>query len=267
MVDLDEDRIQDFRNRVFTFYHENGRDLPWRDTTDPYSILVSEVMLQQTQVSRVIPKYEEWIDRWPTAEDLAAANLQNVLSLWKGLGYNNRAKRLRNAAQMIVEEYDGKVPRDVEELQELPGVGPYTANAIRIFADNADRATVDANIRRVLIHEFDLDEDISDDELYDVAEQVLPEGRSREWHNALMDYGAMEKTSRETGISPKTTQSSFEGSRRYYRGRILDALLEEPRKKEWLEQEIDTDEVEDILQDLQDEGMIAQDGAEYRIDQ
>lgn len=266
-MDLTDARIKAFQDKIFTFYEENGRDLPWRETTDPYRILVSEIMLQQTQVSRVVPKYEGWMERWPTPEDLAEADLQEVLSYWKGLGYNNRAKRLRNAAQMIVEEYDGQVPEDSEKLQELPGVGPYTAHAIMIFAHNADEVTVDANIRRILIHEFDLDEDVSDDELYDIADQLLPEGRSRQWHNALMDYGALEKTSRETGISPKTTQSSFEGSRRYYRSKILDALLEEDRSQDWLEDNIETEEVEDILADLEDEGMVAQDGAVYRIDE
>ncbi|MDY6770700.1 MAG: Fe-S cluster assembly protein HesB [Candidatus Nanohaloarchaea archaeon] len=266
-MDLSQDEIERFQQKIFDFYEENGRDLPWRETTDPYRILVSEVMLQQTQVTRVVPKYEAWMDRWPTAEDLAEADLQEVLSLWKGLGYNNRAKRLRNAAQKIVEEYGGEVPQDPEELQELPGVGPYTAHAIMIFAFNADEVTVDANIRRILIHEFDLDEDTTDGELRDLAEQLLPEGRSRAWHNALMDYGALEKTSKATGVSPKTTQSSFEGSRRYYRGQILDELLEGSKTRDELDDKIDTDEVKDILDDLEDEGMVAQDGAEYRIDQ
>jgi A/G-specific adenine glycosylase len=267
MPALDKDRMETVQDKILTFYEQNGRDLPWRNTTDSYRILVSEIMLQQTQVTRVVPKYEEWMDRWPTPEDLAEAPLQDVLGLWKGLGYNNRAKRLRNSAQKIVDEYDGQVPQDIDELQELPGVGPYTARAVRIFADNADIVTVDANIRRVLIHEFDLDEDISDDELYNIAEQLLPKGHSREWHNALMDYGAMEKTSRETGISPKTTQSSFEGSRRYYRGKILNALLDEPRDVAWIREEFDTDEVNDILADLKDEGMVKQEGATYRIDE
>ncbi|MCJ7428782.1 MAG: Fe-S cluster assembly protein HesB [Candidatus Nanohaloarchaeota archaeon QJJ-5] len=263
MPDIDQEQIKTFRETVFSFYEEHGRDLPWRKTTDRYKIWVSEVMLQQTQVSRVVPKWTAWMEQWPTVDTLANTQFKDVLSLWKGLGYNNRARWLHNAAQKVVEEYDGEVPADVDELQELPGIGPYTANAIRIFADNADRVTVDTNIRRVFIDAFDLDEDLTEQQLYDLARRVLPEGDSRRWHNALMDYGAMEKTSQETGVSPTTTQSSFEGSRRYYRGQILDRLLDEPRSVSWLQEEFDAD-VAGILEDLADDGMITrQDGTVY----
>lgn len=260
-MSLDDDAVEAFRDTVFTFYEDHGRDLPWRETTDRYKIWVSEVMLQQTQVTRVIPKYTAWMEQWPTVDALAQADFKDVLALWKGLGYNNRARWLHNAAQTVVEDYDGEVPGSAEELQDLPGVGPYTAHAIRIFADNADRVTVDTNIRRVFIDAFDLDEGLTEEQMYDIAEQIMPEGRSGEWHNALMDYGALEKTSQETGVSPTTTQSTFEGSRRYYRGQILDRLLDEPRSVSWLKEEFDAD-VGGILDDLAEDGMITrQDGA------
>jgi A/G-specific adenine glycosylase len=213
-------------------------------------------MLQQTQVSRVVPKYELWIDAWPDTAALAAASLQDVLARWSGLGYNNRAKRLRNAAQQIEDDFDGVFPTTIDALEQLPGVGPYTARAVKIFAFNDDVVTVDTNIRRILIHEFGLDEDVSDDELYALAEELLPEGRSREWHNALMDYGALEATSHATGIGAASTQSSFEGSRRQFRGKIVRALTDGPVAVDDLDEAIDSGEVDSILADLEEEGMV-----------
>jgi len=266
MEEVNEAAVQAFRDRVLGFYDQHGRELPWRQTTERYKILVSEVMLQQTQVSRVVPKYEDWVERWPTPEDLAEADFEDVLALWKGLGYNNRPKRLQRSAQQVVDEHDGQIPGTLEELKELPGVGPYTARAVLIFADNADIVTVDTNIRRVLIDAFDLDEDVSDDELYELAERVHPDGDSRRWHNALMDYGAMEKTSAATGISSKGSQSTFKGSDRYYRGQVLDLLLEGPMTQQALEAELDREEgLDDILAALLEDGMIAEADGEYTI--
>lgn len=219
--------MDDFQQRILDFYHKNGRELPWRKTTDRYRIWISETMLQQTQVDRVIPKYNKWIERFPDASALAAAPLSEVLELWQGLGYNNRAKRLWDAAKITVEQSDGKVPSTPQELIILPGIGPYMARSILIFADNLNLAAVDTNIRRILIHEFDLPETISDKELQQIADSCVPKGRSRDWHNALMDYGAMVLTARKSGIKPKTTQSKFEGSTRWYRSQILKRVLKE----------------------------------------
>lgn len=218
-------RIRDFQAKVLSYYREQGRDLPWRRTADPYHILVSEVMLQQTQVERVSPYYERWIARWPTIEALAKASRQEVLGEWLGLGYNNRAVNLHKTAQAIALEYGGDVLRALGHYKELPGIGQYTAAAVRIFALNEDIVTVDTNIRRILIHEFRLDEKIPDRELWELAGKCLPEGKSRDWHNALMDYGATFLTSQRTGIRPKTRQSRFEGSDRQLRARILRHLL------------------------------------------
>ncbi|MEE4274853.1 MAG: Fe-S cluster assembly protein HesB [Thermoleophilia bacterium] len=216
-------------HRVFAWYADNSRDLPWRHTTDPYAILVSEVMLQQTQVSRVVPRFERWMARFPTLEALAAAALGDVLAEWSGLGYNNRAERLRRAAQAAVAATRPRasLPVTLPELRRLPGVGPYTARAVLIFAHNADLAAVDANVRRVLTHELGLPHDLSPAALQAVADRVLPRGRSRDWHNAVMDYGAAVLTGRATGIRAVSRQAPFEGSRRWYRSRALRLLLDD----------------------------------------
>ena len=218
------------RLRVLSWYKQNRRDLPWRRTIDPYAILVSEIMLQQTQVSRVIAKYEEWLASLPALEDLAGAPLEDVLRLWRGLGYNNRARRLRECALAACAASGGgraSLPRDAAALRALPGIGPYTARAVLIFAHNDDLAAVDANVRRVLTHELGLSPDLGDRGLQAVADAALPRGRSRDWHNALMDYGALVLTARATGIAPRTRQSAFEGSRRWYRSRLLRSLLDQ----------------------------------------
>ena len=221
--------MQDFQERILSFYQENKRDLPWRKTTNRYHIMVSEFMLQQTQVSRVIPKYEAWLEAFPSPSALAAAPLPQILQLWQGLGYNNRAKRLQDSCKIIMTEHNGVVPGSPQELIQLPGIGPYMARSIPIFADNLNIATVDTNIRRILIHEFDLPDTISDKELQELADGLVPQGKSRDWHNALMDYGAKVLTARNSGISPKTKQSKFEGSTRWYRSQILKLLLKQKR--------------------------------------
>jgi A/G-specific adenine glycosylase len=221
--------VAELQARILAWYAANARDLPWRRTTDPYAILVSEVMLQQTQVPRVIPKFTAFLAVYPRLEDLGPAPLNDVLRLWKGLGYNNRARRLRDCAATVVAGAGGRpaeLPRSLPRLQSLPGIGPYTARAVLAFAHNADVAAVDANVRRVLAHELDLPADLSGRHLQAVAETVLPRGLSRDWHNALMDYGALVLTARVTGIAPRTRQGAFEGSRRWYRSRLLQALLE-----------------------------------------
>jgi len=219
------EKIQEFQKKVFSFYQKNKRDLPWRKTTDPYKILLSELMLQQTQVNRVILFYEKWIARWPTIDALASATRSEVLQAWMGLGYNSRAINLHKTAQKIVTEFDSDVLEAMRQYEEIPGVGRYTSQAVQIFSTNADLVTVDTNIRRIFIKEFNPPEKVSDKELWKLAEKCLPIGKSRDWHNALMDYGALHVTSKKTGIKPKTQQSRFEGSDRQIRARILRCLL------------------------------------------
>ena len=216
-------RLAALHEKLLGWYATNGRDLPWRHTVDPYAILLSEVMLQQTQVPRVVGRYAAFLERFPTLESLAAAPLADVLSAWLGLGYNNRALRLKRCAQAAPGH---SLPGDLEGLRALPGVGPYTARAVLIFAHNADFAAVDANVRRVLTHQLDLPRDLSPAALQAVAEAALPRGRSRDWHNALMDYGSLVLTARATGLAPRTRQTPFAGSHRQRRARLLRSVLE-----------------------------------------
>ncbi len=222
---LDQQQIQRFQEKVFAFYRENKRRFPWRETTDRYAVMVSEMMLQQTQAERVIDKFLSWLDRFPDIRSLADASLKEVLFYWSGLGYNARGQRLHRCAKIIAVEYSSVVPPSPEELIKLPGIGVYSSRSIPIFADNLDIAAVDTNIRRICIHELGLPETIRAGELLAVAGEVLPLGRSRDWHNALMDYGALVLTGRRTGIRALTRQSKFKGSKRWYRGRIISDLV------------------------------------------
>ncbi|MCW8799106.1 MAG: Fe-S cluster assembly protein HesB [Prosthecochloris sp.] len=264
MTDSDGERA--LQKKVFDFYRSNRRAFPWRETTDRYAVMVSEVMLQQTQAERVVPKYLAWMHRFPDVRSLAASPLREALSLWNGLGYNARGERLYRAAGMIIDEFDGVVPGEPHELIRLPGIGSYTSRSIPIFADNRDIATVDTNIRRILIYELALPESISASDLFAVAESVLPPSKSRQWHNALMDYGALYLTSKRSGIRPVSRQSSFAGSRRWYRGQILRDLLHEPDGM--LAEEIQVRygdapfHIADILSDMEKDGLLERRGSE-----
>jgi len=225
-----------FRALVWRHHRAHGRhDLPWRKTKDVYKILVSEVMLQQTQVNRVIPIYAEFTKRFPTARKLAAAPLSDVLKSWQGLGYNRRAKLLKEAAVKLVNTpLSGTRSNLVKRLEELPGVGPYTARAIAVFAYNEDVVFVETNIRTAVIHHFFskkkntmIYHSVSDAQIQKVLTEISPKNRAREWYSALMDYGAHLKHS---GISHNARsktyakQSKFTGSLREARGAILRAL-------------------------------------------
>ncbi len=223
---LRPERIDDFRRKIFDFYGHNRRSFPWRQTCDRYAVMVSEIMLQQTQADRVAIKYKAWMERFPDTATLASASLRDVLAFWSGLGYNSRGQRLQTCARTVMERFGGVVPAAPAELITLPGIGDYTCRSIPVFADNLDVAAVDTNIRRIIIHEFALPEDTPKRRMQAIAEQLLPTGRSRDWHNALMDYGSLCLTSRITGIRPLTKQSKFQGSKRWYRGRLLKALVD-----------------------------------------
>jgi len=222
---LSQKEIKEFQIRILKWYKFNKRDLPWRKTTDPYYILISEIMLQQTQAMRVTPYYDRFIKKFPTMEKLASAKKSEVLKIWSGLGFNNRAIRLKEIAERIQSDFNGRFPKTSEELLSFKGIGDYTAAAILSFAFNKNAAVIDTNIRRVLIHELQLSHNISKAQLEKIALQVLPVGKSRTWHNALMDYGALAATAKITKIKSKSTQSPFKGSEREVRGKILKLLL------------------------------------------
>lgn len=254
-----------FQDEILTWYKENKRDLPWRKTTDPYNILVSEIMLQQTQVDRVIPKYLAWLNVFPTAQDLASASKEDVLKLWMGLGYNSRALRLQKAAKIIAEQ---GFPETEQELIKLPGIGSYTARAVLAFAFNKEVPVVDTNIRRILIHEFQLDEIISAKELEKIALKNVPKGRSREWHNALMDYGSSILTARSTGIKALTQQSKFEGSSRQTRANILKYLLDKKEESEEILKELFPHaEFDTILTKMEREELIKKENGNIKFSQ
>ena len=232
------------RDALVEWYETDHRSFPWRETTDPYRILVSEVMSQQTQLGRVESAYRDFLDEWPDAETLAAADRSDVVGFWTdhSLGYNNRAKYLHEAAKQVRDDHDGEFPETPEGLQELMGVGPYTANAVASFAFNNGDAVVDTNVKRVLYRAFDVPDD--DAAFETVANGLMPDGESRVWNNAIMELGgvACEKTPTcdEAGCpwrewchaygtgdftAPDVpTQPDFEGSRRQMRGRIVKAL-------------------------------------------
>jgi len=217
---------------VWRYWEKKGRhDLPWRKTKDPYRILVSEVMLQQTQVPRVIEKYKSFIKKFPTVKKLAGAKLVDVLKEWSGLGYNRRGKYLRDAAKQIVAKHKGKVPVVYSELVELPGIGQYTASAVRVFAFNERDVLIETNIRTVYIHHSHSNilqnTRMSDVEITPLATLAAKGQDPRTWHWAIMDYGAHLKRSgvRNNNRSAHyTKQSPFEGSLRQVRGAILRIL-------------------------------------------
>jgi A/G-specific adenine glycosylase len=184
-----------FRTRLLTWYRRHGRDLPWRNTDDPYHILVSEIMLQQTQVDRVLPKYAEWLDKYPSFHALAAAPEQDVTKTWYPLGYNIRPKRLQSIAREAVERYGGRLPSDEETLLSFKGIGAYTAGAIRSFAFRERAAILDTNVARVLFRVFVGDGDLKShamkQHLWKVSETLVPKRDVFDFNQALMDFGAM----------------------------------------------------------------------------
>jgi A/G-specific adenine glycosylase len=219
-------RILKFQDRIFSWWEFNKRDLPWRHTHDPYKILVSEVMLQQTQVLRVIAKYAEFIEAYPTVDCLANASTADVLKIWKGMGYNRRALYLKKAAQKVVDIYNGKFPDREKELMSLPGLGKYTARAILVFAFKKDIAAVDTNIRQIITHFFFNDVLQKEKIIQEVADRLVPQDKSWEWHQALMDYGAIATPKLKIKKIKKSRGIPFKETNRYFRGKIMNILRE-----------------------------------------
>ena len=270
---LSAEEVSAFRERVLGHYREHGRhDLPWRLTRDPYAVLVSEVMLQQTQVARVVPFFERWMDAFPTPDALAAAPLDAVLEHWQGLGYNRRAVALKRAGEAIVCDHGGEVPRDYDALLALPGVGPATASAVLAFAYGEARPYIETNIRSVYLHEFFADAaEVPDSVILPLVEVTLDRDDPRTWYYALMDWGVhLKRTVPNPSCRSRhhTRQSAFEGSHRQLRARIVRAVMATPgtTAPELAEETgADVAAVERALEELVVEGFFAEEGERYRI--
>lgn len=276
-------QVKAFQKTVFDYYEKDGRhDLPWRTKPTPYRVMVSEIMLQQTQVSRVLVKFAEFLRAFPSVKSLADADQHKLLSVWKGLGYNRRALWLRDAAREIVEKYRGRIPSDPQQLEALKGIGHYTARAIATFAYDMPHALIETNIRRVYLHHFFKNKKaVHDSDILPLIERTLPlEPRAqsssslrtlqslsdltpRVWYWALMDYGShLAKTIPNPNRRSRhyAKQPRFEGSNRQIRGKILELLLEKPLSINTLLASFDNDDerVGKILSDLQRDGFIVQ---------
>jgi len=268
--------IKQTQQNILSRYAKNGRKLPRRQTIDPYAIHVSEVMLQQTQVDRVIPYFHQRMKDFPDYQSLANASKTDLLRHRSGLGFNSRALRLQQCAQEIIENWELKIENwlvfknwkleirnwaDISglraELQKLPGIGPYTSAAIMAFAWNLPVPVIDTNIRRVLIFLFKLPETITAKELEAFAETVIPPWKSRDRHNALMDQWALLLTARKTKIKPLSKQSKFEGSDRQVRWWTMKQLIKNWQlKMENIEEEFPRKKIKDIMKGLQKEWLI-----------
>ena len=267
-----EQVINRFRTMVYSFYASNARPLPWRETDNPYHILVSEIMLQQTRVERVIDKYRVFLAAFPDFDSLARASLQEVLCVWQGMGYNRRAISLKETARHVVDRFKGALPDSPEELKTLPGIGEYTAAAIAVFAFHRSVPLIETNIRAVFIHCFFLDrEGVRDGEIRPLVKATLDAADPRHWYYALMDFGVMLKRrlpnpSRRSAHHSR--QAPFEGSDRQIRGKILKILLE---GKSSSRMEItrlvgaDAERVERILLQLEKETFIIRQRRGYRL--
>lgn len=266
---------QQFQETIWQFYKSHGRhDLLWRTpeadgSYDPYKILVSEIMLQQTQVQRVIPKYLAFLDAFPNVEVLASASLSVVLKLWSGLGYNRRAKFLMRAAQQVVRDYGGTFPAEQKQLTSLPGVGMNTAGAIVAYAYNVPVVFIETNIRTVYIHHFFADhEDIDDKAIAAVVDETIDRENVREWYWALMDYGSFLKQSVGNVSRSSNTylkQSTFAGSKRQLRGAVIRELLDKPQTLLEFQQRLHDDRLPEVLKALVQEGMVVDNQGHFSI--
>ncbi len=271
LPELSTSQKQLFLETLWKQYAALGRDdLPWRQSEqdgsfDPYKVMVSELMLQQTQVGRVVLKYEAFLGRFPDAKTLAAVELGAVLTQWQGLGYNRRAKFLWQAARSIAET---GFPQNIPELVALPGIGKNTAGAILAYVFNQPVVFIETNIRTVYLHHFFADAaEVPDAAIEAILAETLDREQPREFYWALMDYGSWLKTQVRNNSQSKhyAKQSKFEGSRRQVRGKIIKLLAEKPRTKSELRQEIDDERITVVLGELTTEGLISSKGQNYTL--
>lgn len=267
-----QETLEEFSSKVLNFYDEQGRKFSWRSEISPYRVLVSEIMLQQTQTGRVEEKFSAFVARFPGFQELAAADFSAVLRLWKGLGYNRRAKYLHDISRTAVAEFDSALPDDPEILVRFSGIGKATAASICVFAFNKPYAFIETNIRTVFIHFFFPDQlGVSDPEIFALVEKTMDRENPRRWFYALMDYGVMLKQtvgnlSRKSSTYRK--QSRFEGSDRQLRGRILDLLLSRTRvdvKTAAIILEQPEDRVRALTGALYSEGLLVEDNGWFKL--
>lgn len=260
-----------FQLTIYQYYKKHKRDLPWRQDTGPYSIFVSEVMLQQTQVRRVIPKFELFLKTFPTFKALAKASIKELLTVWQGLGYNRRALNMQKAAAIISEKYKGRLPQSLEALDELPGIGQATAASIYVYTFNKPAAFIETNIRTVFIHHFFKDKTVvTDTQLLPFVEETQDLKNPREWYWALMDYGTYLKShglSHGLKSAQYTKQSPLKGSNREVRGAILKTLTTGDFSEKELVRllKLDKDKIKANLPVLTHEGFIAKKGELYSL--
>ncbi|MDN5275432.1 MAG: mutY [Candidatus Saccharibacteria bacterium] len=260
----------EFRELVWEKGRELFRPMPWRDDPSPYRVLVSELMLQQTQVERVVPKFNAFVAAFPDVHTLAAATLADVLTMWSGLGYNRRAKFLHEAAKRIVGEWQGVIPDDTALLTTLPGIGPNTAGAIRCYGFNQPADFIETNIRTVYIHHFfDDQEAIADSDIIDVVKRTVDREHPRQWYWALMDYGSdlkrrgLGSIRRSTGY---TKQSPLKGSVREIRGHILRLLTTGGLAEGDMRQQVTVDERFDrALAGLRQDGLVQETNGQLHL--
>jgi A/G-specific adenine glycosylase len=264
--------IDRFRNTISDYYQSHGRKLPWRNTRKPYHILVSEIMLQQTQVERVLDKYKPFLSAFPDFSALAQAPLREVLAIWQGMGYNRRAIALKHIAAEVTTYYSGILPSSEELLLRMPGIGKATASSIAAFAFIKPSVLIETNIRRVFIHFFFNDrENIRDADILPIVEKTLDTANPREWYYALMDYGAMLKKDIQNPNRKSAhyrRQESFEGSRRQLRGKVLKQILAnlsitESSLVNHTGQSPET--IREVLDQLQKEGFIKKKGKQFFV--
>jgi A/G-specific adenine glycosylase len=265
-------RIAEFQKIILAHYRAHGRrDLPWRKTKDPYRVLVSEFMLQQTQVARVVDKFEPFIERFPDFASLARAPLRDVLLAWSGLGYNRRALYLREAARIVVSRFDGRLPRGFDDLRALPGIGEATAAEIMNFAFNEPRAFIETNVRAVYIHHFFPGKmKVADAEILPLVERTLDAKNPRRWFYALMDYGVMLKKSRPNPSrrsAHHARQTRFEGSDRQARGLIVRLLAKRRMNEAELAKStgLSAARIRTIVPGLERDGLIVRRGGKFGI--
>jgi len=269
---LSRNTITVFRDTILEYYHANPRPMPWRTTRDPYAILVSEIMLQQTQVERVRIKYDEFLSAFPTPAALALAPLADVLRVWQGLGYNRRALALKRSAEEIESRFNGQFPHTVDELESLPGIGPYTARAVAAFAFGIAEPLIETNIRALFIHFFFHGRDkVTDREIMPLVAATLDRHNPRQWYYALMDFGVWLKQLHPNPgrrSSHHVRQSRFEGSNRQLRSGLLRAVMAQPgcSAAELAAQlGVDPGDVERNLADMEQEGFLSRSNQRYRV--